>query len=107
MESSPSIIRQAAAKFSAGAFQEAHQLYQQAAELLGSENVKINLWLCEQRMGKTVTCATSSAASLSAPVRPQQATADELARQLAETQAQLESYYSRYQQLKYQAMDTQ
>jgi len=94
MDVTQSIVANAAKYFREGHYQEALNLYQQAAKLYDSRFFSANIALCQQRInGK----------QQHEPVLPGSPAES---RQLKETQGLLEHYYRRCQELEYQLLET-
>lgn len=90
------LVKRAHDVFNQGEYEHAIELYQQAAYQYGKSLFDVNIRLCEQRLqkpGQVIQSAPSSTDNL--PV----------AQQLAETQALLEHYYRRCQELEYRLQD--
>lgn len=85
-----SIVQQAMAHFKAGDYAQAKTCYQQAADRYGAHLFAKNVQLCELRLGKTQVAAVVHSPE---------------AVQLTQTQALLEHYYTRCQELEYQLID--
>ncbi|WP_019627329.1 hypothetical protein [Thioalkalivibrio sp. ALJT] len=88
------LIRRAAEHFQRQDYQQALDLYREAATLLGEGQVRANIQLCERRLDTAASMRPVEEAS-----RPAVPTVEE---QLEQTQARLEYYYQRYQELKWE-----
>ena len=85
-----SIVQQAMAHFKAGDYAQAKACYQQAADRYGAHLFAKNVQLCDLRLGN---------AQVAFGVNSPEAV------QLEQTQALLEYYYTRCQELEYQLID--
>lgn len=94
MDVTQRIVANASKNFREGNYQEALNLYQQAATLYDSAFFSANIALCEQRIKGELVYKQSLAGS---PAE---------SRQLVETQSLLEHYYRRCQELEYQLLET-
>lgn len=89
------IVNRAARAFSAGQYNTAQRLYQQAAERYGASFFEVNIRLCEQR--RQAEGASDDPAA--------NARIFELEDQLHQTQQLLEHYFNRSQALEHQLLD--
>lgn len=89
------IVKRAARAFSAGEYNTALRLYQQAAQRFGASLFEVNIQLCEQYRK---TEGASDDPMVNARIF-------ELEDQLHRTQQLLEHYFSRNQELEYQLLD--
>lgn len=94
------IVKHANAAFRQGDYHTAKQLYQQAANQYGSRLFEVNLALCERRMQSSAVANPNAL-----PTSGIGSNSSAISRQLAETQALLEHYYARCQELEHQLMD--
>ncbi len=90
------LVKRAHAAFNQGDYQNAIKLYQNAASQYGKSLFDVNVRLCEQKLGNPGQ-ATKTA--------PRSVDNTPVAKQLAETQALLEHYYRRCQDLEYHLQD--
>lgn len=97
------IVKQAVACFKQGDFSQAKRLYQQAADQYGPRLFANNIRLCELRIGQPAANQPLIEATAKSAVTNN--SAEDLSRQLAETQTLLEHYYTKCQQMEYQLMD--
>lgn len=88
-----SLTKKPASAFLKGEYAQALAYYKQAAEIYGEANFRINITLCERRMGRAISRDQNDSS------RPT------LEQQLAKTQQLLEHYFNRTQELEYQLMD--
>lgn len=112
MKPQEALVQQAVAAFRKRDYQKAKEFYQEAAERYGNQWFRMNIELCEARIqGKRSTTGLPRnarqlpAAAPAAPPPPGDTSA--LARQLDETQALLEKYYTRCQELEYRKLEPQ
>ena len=100
------LVKQAVTLFKQGNYQQARQFYQQAAQKYGHHLFKINIALCDRYLTqKPLPVATAFPTAQSQQDTASSAELSALTQQLAETQSQLEHYYTRCQQLQNQIMD--
>ena len=92
------LVKDAAELFKAKQFQQAKELYIEAAKVLGERNFSINIALCDQKIsGRSLPILSDTKAN----VVVEGGNSD----QLAQTQALLEKYFNRCQELEYKLLD--
>lgn len=91
------IVKRAARAYSAGQYNTALRLYQQAAQRFGAALFEVNIKLCEQQRE---TKGASDDPAVNTRLY-------ELEDQLNQTQQLLEYYFNRNQELEYQLLDQQ
>ncbi|WP_409523343.1 hypothetical protein [Nitrincola sp. MINF-07-Sa-05] len=98
-------VKDAASLFRQGQYEKAKQCYIQAASRYGEQLFKANIALCDRYISKKPSKAFAVA---SLGILPAAASQDPvvLANQLQQTQALLEKYFIRAQELEYQLKDT-
>ena len=94
-------VKQAVAFFKQGDYKNAKHYYTLASNAYGSQLFNANLCLCDKYIENAPLTKVLN------PALPEYKNADKetLAAQLATTQAKLEHYYTRCQELQYQLMD--
>lgn len=97
------VLHKAAEAFKQGDYQQAKRYYQQAATRYGQALFAHSIELCNRRLAGPGAPASPNLIDEQAPHNNQSTEA--LAKQLNETQALLEQYYTRCQALEYQLMD--
>lgn len=90
------LVKRAHNAFNQGNYQSAIELYQQAAHQYGQSLFDVNIRICEQRLQMPGQLTRNA---------PKSTDAIPVSQQLEETQALLEHYYRRCQELEYRLQD--
>lgn len=101
------ILTKAADAFQRGDYEQAREYYKQASTRFGEGLFAESIALCDRRLSR----GAPNDDATPEPVHPDESHAtpggSRIAEQLQETQALLEKYYSRCQELEYQLLDCQ